>query len=95
MQKHLRSVVEGKLRAALGAVPEFLEDNLPQAARSWCKKRLYEVLDEVLSQENALSAFRKAFPESVINSLMGDEHRRALVELCFSKGEESVPLVWS
>ena len=58
LQKVARAVVEKKLTSVLIDMPVFFQDSLLVVVRSWLQKHLYEVLDELFFEEEAMSLER-------------------------------------
>ena len=93
LQKVARAVVEKKLMPVLADIPECMKDALDGVVRSWLKQHLYEVLDELMLAEEAVSALCSALPEGLREALDTEELREGMVEMYRKKGVHSAKLI--
>ena len=93
LQKVARAVVEKKLMPVLADIPECMKDALDGVVRSWLKQHFYEVLDELMLAEEAVSALCSALPEGLREALGTEELREGMVEMYRKKGVHSPKMI--
>ena len=93
LQKVARAVVEKKLTSVLIDMPVFFQDSLLVVVRSWLQKHLYEVLDDLLFEEEAVFAICGALPEVLGKALAAEDFREGMVDMYRKKSVLSAQMI--
>ena len=93
LQKVARAVVEKKLTSVLIDIPACFQDALEVVVRSWLKKHLYEVLDDLIFEEEAVSAICGALPEVLGKALGAEDFREGMVDMYRKKSVLSAQMI--